>query len=78
MKGRKLLSILTGRVLRYRVVRQDGSHRRMESTAGYPPITFSSHEGDTVGPRLVEKVLMKDVGLTEADAKRVVWGRARS
>jgi predicted RNase H-like HicB family nuclease len=41
MKARQLLAVLVRPPLRYRVVRQTGSHRQLRSTAGYPPLTFA-------------------------------------
>jgi hypothetical protein len=44
----------------------------MRSAAGYPEINFSGHEADTIGPRLVKKILCKDVGLREAEARKLL------
>jgi hypothetical protein len=41
---------------------------------GRPPLTFAFHEGDTVGGHLVRNVLVKQVGLTEDEAKEVIRG----
>lgn len=73
MKAQQLMAVLTRAPLHYRVVRQRGtSHRRLESTAGYPPLTFSWHDGATIAPGLVRKTLVKDVGLTVEEALRLV------
>jgi predicted RNase H-like HicB family nuclease len=48
MKARQLLAVLTRPPLRYSVVRQVGSHRRLKSAAGYPPLTFAWHDGATI------------------------------
>ncbi|MDF2741345.1 MAG: hypothetical protein K0S88_2715 [Actinomycetia bacterium] len=61
MKARQLLAVLSRPPLRYRVVRQTGSHRLPRSAAGYPPLTFAWHDGATVAPGLVRKVLVRQV-----------------
>lgn len=64
MKPKELLSVLCRPPLSYRVARQNGSHRRLVSDNGYPPLTFAFHESMTaVPPGLVRKILVKDVGL---------------
>jgi predicted RNA binding protein YcfA (HicA-like mRNA interferase family) len=68
MKARQLLAVLMRPPLRYRVVRQAGSHRRLKSAAGYPPLTFAWHDGATVTPGLVRKVLVRQVGLSAQEA----------
>lgn len=68
LKARQLLAILEREPLAYRVLRQTGSHKRLVSDKDYPPLTFSFHDGATVAPGLVRKILVKDVGLSEADA----------
>jgi predicted RNA binding protein YcfA (HicA-like mRNA interferase family) len=70
MKARQLLTVLTRPPMRYRVVRQVGSHRRPESAAGYPPLTFAWHDGVTIAPGLVRKVLVRQVGLSVQEALR--------
>ena len=72
LKSGRLLRILKRKPLCYRVVRQTGSHRWMESSAGYPPFVLSFHEGRDVPPRSVKKVLTKDVGLTPKEAKELI------
>lgn len=67
MKGRALERVLLKAPLNYRVARQSGSHRRLVAP-GRPPLTFSYHDGDTVPPGVVRKILVKDVGLTESEA----------
>jgi predicted RNA binding protein YcfA (HicA-like mRNA interferase family) len=68
MKARALMALLGRRPLCYEVVRRSGSHRRLRSSAGYPDLTFSFHDGATVPARVVRNVLTKDVGLTEDEA----------
>lgn len=72
MKGRDLEAVLLRKPLSYRIKRQKGSHRVMESEAGYPKILFTVHDGATVGPKYVERVLCKQVGLSEEDALAVL------
>jgi len=67
------MSILKKKPLHYEVVRQVGSHKWMESSAGYPPLEISFHEGGReVPPRTVKKILVKDIGLDEAEARKLV------
>ncbi|WP_378101836.1 type II toxin-antitoxin system HicA family toxin [Cellulomonas sp. T2.31MG-18] len=71
MKGRDVQRTLEREPLGYRVVRQRGSHRRMEAD-GRPPLLFSYHDGATVPPSVVRKILISDVGLTEEEAWEVL------
>ena len=71
MKAKKLLAVLERKPLGYRVTRQSGSHRRMESS-DYPPLTFAFHDKATIPSGLVRKVLVKDVGLAEDDARELL------
>ena len=64
-----MLAILTGQPLEYEIERQSGSHRIMKSKKGYPQLTFSFHDGQSLGPVVVKKILTKDVGLSEDEAK---------
>ena len=68
MKARQLLVVLARPPLRYRVVRQTGSHRRLRSAAGYPPLTFAWHDKATIAPGVVRDVLVQDVGLSVQEA----------
>jgi predicted RNA binding protein YcfA (HicA-like mRNA interferase family) len=72
MKARQLLVVLTRPPLRYRVVRQTGSHRQLRSAAGYPPLTFAWHDKATIAPGAVRDVLVEDVGLLVQEALRCV------
>ncbi len=67
MKAKDLKAVLRRQPLGYRIVRQTGSHCRMESDH-HPPLTFAFHDADTVPPGLVRKILTKDVGLSEGEA----------
>ena len=68
MKARQLLAVLSRPPLRYRVVRQTGSHRLLRSAGGYPPLTFAWHDRATA--RVVRDVLVNDVGLSVQEALR--------
>jgi hypothetical protein len=70
MKARQLLAVLARPPLRYRVVRQVGSHRRLKSAAGYPPLTFAWHDGATITPRAVRDLLVGEIGLSVEEALR--------
>ena len=71
MKAKRLLAILERKPLGYRVSRQSGSHRRMEAP-GRPPLTFAFHDNTTVPSGLVRKVLVRDVGLAEDEARKLL------
>lgn len=68
MRWPELRRVLEREPLGYRVVSQRGSHRKMESPHGYPPLLLAFHEGATLAPGLVRSVLVKSVGLTEEAA----------
>lgn len=55
--------------LSYVVVRQRGSHRQLRSATGYPPLTFAFHDSATIPPGLVRKILTRDIGLSEEEAR---------
>jgi predicted RNA binding protein YcfA (HicA-like mRNA interferase family) len=71
MKAKRLLAVLERQPLGYRTVRRAGSHRRMESPS-YPPLTFAFHDKATVPSGLVRKILTKDVGLAEDEARKLL------
>ena len=71
MKAKRLLAVLEREPLAYRVVRQSGSHRRME-TPGRPPLTFAFHDKATIPASLVRKILLRDVGLAEDEARKLL------
>jgi predicted RNA binding protein YcfA (HicA-like mRNA interferase family) len=72
MKAKRLLAILERKPLRYRVVRQSGSHRRMEAQ-GRPSLTFSFHDNATVPPAVVRKILTRNIGLAHTEARKLFW-----
>jgi predicted RNA binding protein YcfA (HicA-like mRNA interferase family) len=57
--------------LSHRVVRQSGSHRRMESPS-HPPVTFAFHDKATIPGGLVRMILVRDVGLDEEEARKLL------
>ena len=62
LKARRLLAILQAKPLEYRIVRQSGSHRRLEAQ-NFPPLTFSFHDNATIPSGQVRTILVKQVGL---------------
>jgi predicted RNA binding protein YcfA (HicA-like mRNA interferase family) len=68
LKARKLLGILAAKPLSYAVVRQAGSHRRLEAE-GRPPLMFAFHDSATIPSGMVRKILVKDVGLSDDEAR---------
>ncbi len=67
-----MLAILRRNPLSYEVVRQKGSHRRLESDAGDPPIGFWCHDREELSGSVVKEILVKQVGLSEAEARTLV------
>jgi predicted RNA binding protein YcfA (HicA-like mRNA interferase family) len=74
MKARRLRAVLERKPLNYRVARQAGSHRWLLSP-DYPPLVFAFHDKATIPPSRVRKVLVKEVGLAEADARTLLSTR---
>ena len=71
MKAKRLLAVLERQPLSYEVVRRSGSHRRMQSQ-DHPPLTFAFHDSATIPGALVRKILVKDVGLDEDEARKLL------
>jgi len=67
MRWRRLRQILEREPLGYRIVRQVGSHRTMRAP-GRPQLLLSFHDGQEIPGGMVRKILVKDVGLSEAEA----------
>ncbi|MEE6273542.1 type II toxin-antitoxin system HicA family toxin [Georgenia sp. MJ206] len=77
MKAGELMRVLQRAPLGYEVVRQKGSHRVM-AAPDMPQILFSAHDGATLPPGLVRKMLTGDVGLSEDEALDLIYpGRKR-
>lgn len=49
-----------------------GSHTLFTSTSGYPDLRLAFHDSATLSPGMVRKILMKDVGLSEEDARALL------
>jgi predicted RNA binding protein YcfA (HicA-like mRNA interferase family) len=71
VKWPALRRVLEGGALSYHVERTSGSHRTMKS-ADRPTLHLSFHDDATLPPGLVRKILVKDVGLTEEEALKLV------
>jgi predicted RNA binding protein YcfA (HicA-like mRNA interferase family) len=69
MKAAQMLRYL--RSLGYLVSSQRGSHKKMRASQR-PDILFSYHDGATVPPSVVKKILLTDVGLSEAEAMKLL------
>ncbi len=73
MKARALRRVLKKSPLLYDLEEPGkGSHMTLISSAGYPPLTWAFHDGESLAPGLVRKILTKDVGLREEDARALV------
>jgi len=67
------MALLQRDPLGYRVVRQKGSHRRLESDRpGAHPIGFAYHDGATVPSGVLRKWLLDLAGLSEEEARKVL------
>jgi predicted RNA binding protein YcfA (HicA-like mRNA interferase family) len=74
IQARRLLRILQRKPLSYRVMAQNGSHRKLESDC-YPSINFAWHDGVDIKPGAVKRLLCGRVGLSETEALAVIRGR---
>jgi predicted RNA binding protein YcfA (HicA-like mRNA interferase family) len=71
VKAKRLLRLLQAEPLGYRVVRQGGSHRKLEAH-GRPTIVLAFHENQTIRPSTVKDILCNQVGLAEKDARTLL------
>ena len=71
MKAKRLLAALERKPLGYRVVRQSGSHRRLEAPSR-PALIFAFHDKATIPSGLVRKILVRDAGLAEDEARKLL------
>jgi predicted RNA binding protein YcfA (HicA-like mRNA interferase family) len=71
LKARQLLRVLMREPLDYEIVRQKGSHRRLESPT-HPPLTFSFHDNATIPGGQVRQILTKQIGLGQDEARRLL------
>jgi predicted RNA binding protein YcfA (HicA-like mRNA interferase family) len=67
LKAKELIRVLQAQPLSYRIVRQKGSHRKLEAP-NRPTITFAFHDNQTIRPATVKDILCNQVGLAEQDA----------
>lgn len=72
LKCQQVLAILRRKPLYYREKRRKGSHRQLVSDAGYPDIGFWCHDKDTLKGSVVREILVKQVGLSEDEARKLV------
>lgn len=70
LKAKEMCRLLE-RELGYVTVRQEGSHRKM-SSPGRPDILFAFHDSVSIPPHRIKGILVKDVGLSLADAEKVI------
>jgi predicted RNA binding protein YcfA (HicA-like mRNA interferase family) len=71
LKAKRLLTVLQAEPLRYRIVRQKGSHRKLEAP-DHPPIIFSFHNSQTIRPSTVKDTLCNQIGLSEQQARALL------
>jgi predicted RNA binding protein YcfA (HicA-like mRNA interferase family) len=71
MKWPQLRRILESEPLGYRITRQTGSHRTMEA-AGRPMLHLSFHDNQEIPGGLVRKILVRDVGLSDDEARALL------
>ena len=69
LSGAELMRFLAK--LGYKVQRVNGSHHIL-AAPDRPGLVFAYHKGQTFPPGLVRKILVKDVGLSEAEALELV------
>lgn len=67
LKAKQLVRVLQAQPLGYRVVRQKGSHRKLEAP-DHPAIVFAFHDNQTIRPGTVKDILCNQVGLAEQEA----------
>ena len=67
LQASRLYGVLTREPLSYEVVRERGSHKTLKAD-GRPTLHLAFHDRVEVPPRLVRKILTKDVGLSEEEA----------
>lgn len=73
LKSRQALALLQREPLGYQIVRQNGSHRKLESDRpGAEPIGFSYHDKQTVPSGVLRKWLLDRAGLSQEEAKELL------
>jgi predicted RNA binding protein YcfA (HicA-like mRNA interferase family) len=71
MKPARLLRVLTGPPLNYRIVRISGSHKFLRSNS-YPNLVFAFHHSQEISSTLVKIILVEKIGLSEEEALEVL------
>jgi predicted RNA binding protein YcfA (HicA-like mRNA interferase family) len=71
MTGRELLAVLCRKPLNYSIARQKGSHRTLKAD-GRPDLLFSFHDGASIAPGLVRRILLHDIGLADEEARSII------
>jgi predicted RNA binding protein YcfA (HicA-like mRNA interferase family) len=71
MRWPQLERVLARKPLGYRITRQGGSHRTLEAD-GRPDLHLSFHDNQEISGGLVRKILVKDVGLSESEARNIL------
>jgi predicted RNA binding protein YcfA (HicA-like mRNA interferase family) len=75
LKCRQMLAVLQRQPLCYQEKpgkKRKGSHRHLVSPNGYPDIAYWCHDKDTLKGSVVREILVKQVGLSEAAARKLV------
>ena len=70
LKARAMLRLLT-RELGYTLQRQDGTSHKKLAADGRPSVTFAFHDGRSLSPIEVRDILVRQVGLSVAEALEV-------
>ncbi|HET8862568.1 MAG TPA: hypothetical protein VFM94_04895 [Solirubrobacterales bacterium] len=75
LKAKRMLAVLERKPLLYSEKagkKRKGSHRHMVSSVGYPDVAFWAHDKDTLRGSVVKEILVKQVGLSESEARKLV------
>lgn len=72
MKARELRRILERAPLSYEVKRSKGGSHMVLTAEGRPPLNWSFHDGQTLAPGLVRKILKRDIGLTDEEVGQIL------
>ena len=75
LKAKKILAILERKPLLYAEKtgkKRKGSHRHLVSSSGYPDIGFWAHDKDTLKGSVIKDILVKQVGLSEDEARKLL------
>jgi hypothetical protein len=69
-----MMAVLSRRPLKYRRPKggKGGSHTKLKSEAGYPDIPWWAHDKEQLRPSVVKAILVESVGLSEAEARKLV------